>query len=168
MGEADGFHVEVRDGVAGTTVGDALLVVWSSGATAARVRWVHERARELIERSPDGIVAAQFLLPSARPPGLGEVGAVRAGLRTVLPRSRRLVVVPLGDAAWQLVVRGVMRAGLALLGQSERIKVAPSAPGAVELLIEARSSSTPDGVTLHAAFDALVAELVEQPRARSS
>lgn len=123
--------------------GDVLLSMWRSGATSKRIAWVNDRAVELIERSPRGIVAAQFLLPSATPPGLGEVGAVRVGLKQVLPRARRLVVVPEGDAAWQSVVRAVMRAGLAILGQSELIRVAASRDSALSLLSDVASVATP-------------------------
>jgi hypothetical protein len=151
--------VQVFDGVAAVSMGDALLTVWSSGARAARIRWVADLATELIARSDQGIVAAQFLLPSATPPGLGEVGTVRAALPGVLRSARRLVVVPMGDSVWQSVVRTVMRAGLTILGQSALISVAPSAPAALELLACASSRSTPDEVALRAALDSIFAAL---------
>ncbi len=157
----------VFDGVATVAVGDALQILWRSGATAPRIRWVNDRAIELIERSPDGIVAAQFLLASATPPGLREVSPVRESLQRVQPRSRRLVVVPLGDAAWQSVVRSVMRAGLALLGQSERIKVASNEGEARTLLGQAASAHTPDEASLEAAYRSLFVAL-DAPRPTSA
>ncbi len=137
------MQVQVFDGVATAAAGDVMLVLWQSGAKAARIRWVNERALALIAKYPQGIAAAQFLLPSATPPGLGEVGEVRVALRAIAPHARRLIVVPLGSATWQSVVRGVMRAGLALLGQSERIKVAASASEALLLLDEMASGNSP-------------------------
>ncbi len=156
MAPSDDSDVEVFDGIAQISVGDVFLVAWRSGATAARIDWVHERVRRHLARNADDMVSAQFLLSSATPPGLGEVGSVRAGLRTVLPRARRLVVVPLGDAAWVSVVRGVMRAGLALPGQSELIKVAPSAAAAMKLLGDARSPVTPPSEALQLHLRALL------------
>lgn len=139
----DSVQLALGDGVATVSVGDALLILWKSGATATRIRWVNDRAVELIERSPDGIVAAQFLLPTATPPGLREVTPVRESLRRVQPRSRLLVVVPLGDSGWQSIVRSVMKAGLAILGQSERIKVARDGAEAFALLASAATARTP-------------------------
>lgn len=155
----DSVELAQGDGVATVSVGDALLILWRSGATAPRIRWVNDRAISLIERSPDGIVAAQFLLASATPPGLREVGPVRESLRRVQPKSRVLVVVPLGDSGWQSIVRSVMKAGLAILGQSERIKVARDDTEAFALLSAAGSSRTPAIATLSAQFDALTRAL---------
>jgi hypothetical protein len=153
--ERDEWPVQVFDGVAAVSQGDVLLIEWKSGAKAARIGWVADRAREVIARSGQGIVAVQLLLPSATPPGLGEVGAVRAALPEVLGGARRLIVVPLGDSVWQALVRTVLRAGLAILGQSERIKVAPSAMAALELVAQVRSPATPDDAALRSRLDAL-------------
>lgn len=157
------------DGVATASVGDALLILWRSGATAPRIRWVNDRAVSLIERSPDGIVAVQFLLPSATPPGLREVAPVRESLQRVQPRSRRLVVVPLGDSGWQSVVRSVMKAGLAILGQSEKIKVAGHSHEAFSLLRDAASTRTPELSALDQQCAALFTALgAPPPPARAS
>lgn len=151
----DAVQLSRGDGVATVSVGDALLILWKSGANAARIRWVNDRAVELIERSPDGIVAAQFLLPSATPPGLREVTPVRESLRRVQPRSRLLVVVPLGDSGWQSIVRSVMKAGLAILGQSDRIKVARDGAEAFALLSAAATARTPTAPAMALQFEAL-------------
>lgn len=152
-------ELAVGDGVATISVGDALLILWKSGANAQRIRWVNDRAIALIERCPDGIVAAQFLLSTAAPPGLREVSPVRESLQRVQPRSRVLVVVPLGDSAWQSIVRSVMKAGLAILGQSERIKVARDATEAFAKLAAAGSPRTPSEPSLIAQLEALMIAL---------
>lgn len=156
------------DGVATVSVGDALLIVWRSGATAPRIRWVNDRAVSLIERSADGIVAVQFLLSTATPPGLREVAPVRESLQRVQPRSRLLVVVPLGDSGWQTVVRSVMKAGLAVLGQSDKIKVASHPSEAFSLLRASASPNTPDPAVLDAQCAALFTALGATPPASSA
>ncbi len=156
------FRVDTTEGgVATVSAGDALLILWKAGANVPRIRWVTGRAVAHIGERPRSIVAVQLLLPSATPPGPREVGAVRDGLRAVGPHARRLVVVPLGDAAWQTVVRSVMRAGLAIVGQSERIKVADSPRGAFDALAEVSSEATPPRASLESAVDALFASLGE-------
>lgn len=156
------------DGVATVAAGDALLILWRSGATAPRIRWVNDRAVSLIEQSPDGIVAVQFLLSSATPPGPREIAPVRESLQRVQPRSRVLVVVPLGDSGWQTVVRSVMKAGLAVLGQSDKIKVASHPTEAFALARAAASPRTPEPAVLEARCAALFAALgVAPPAARA-
>jgi hypothetical protein len=163
-GQRSAFKVDAADGgVATISTGDALLILWKSGANVPRIRWVTERAVAHIGERPRSIVALQLLLPSATPPGLREVSAVRSGLHVVGPHARRLVVVPLGDAAWQSVVRSVMRAGLAVIGQSERIKIANDPRHAFAQLTEVASESTPATDSLVTAVEALFAPLGEAP-----
>jgi hypothetical protein len=161
-------QVDVFDGVATVCVGDTLLVLWRTAACDSRIRHVSARTVGLIARYPGGIAAAQLLLPSASPPGLSEVGAVREALRSILPKARRLVTVPLGDSRWKAVVRTVMRAGLALLGQSERIKVAATQAEALELLVAAGGDTAPGRAELAGALEALFAALGERPPREST
>lgn len=159
----DPHDVDVHDGVALLRAGDVLLTLWTSAASASRIRWVHERAVDLIRQSPDGIVAVQLLLPSATPPGLGEVAEVRAGMREIGPHARRLIAVPLGGARWRSVVRAVMRAGVTLVGQAERIKIADSPAEALDLIAEVSSGATPTRPPLERALRALFVALGEPP-----
>ena len=149
------MNVEVFDGVASVALGDTLLTLWQRPARSERIRHVTSVAARLLERTPGSIVACQFLLPSAAPPRLQERADIRAGIDLVLPRARRLVTTPLGDAAWHAVVRGVMRAGLVILGQSKLVKVASGPSDAFALLSEVSSPATPDRAALDAAFEAL-------------
>lgn len=149
------MSVEVFDGVASVALGDTLLTLWQRPARAERIRHVTAVAAGLLERTPASIVACQFLLPSAGPPRLQEREDIRAGLDLVLPRARRLVTTPLGDAAWHAVVRGVMRAGLVILGRSKLVKVAAGPSEAFALLGEVSSAATPGRAALDAAFEAL-------------
>jgi hypothetical protein len=149
------MEVLVHDGVASVAAGDALLTLWQKPARAARIEHVTAVAAALVARSPGGIVAGQFLLPSAGPPGLAERAAIQAGIDAVFPRARRLVTTPLGDAAWHGVVRGVMRVGVTLLGQARVVKVAATPAEAFELLGGAASPATPDAAALANAYESL-------------
>jgi len=147
--------VQVFDGVASVAVGDTLLTLWQAPARAARIRHVTEVASALVRAREGSIAACQFLLPSASPPRLQERSEISAGLGVVLPRARRLVTTPLGDAAWQSVVRSVMRAGLFLIGQSTLVKVAASPAEAFELLGQVSTEASPGHTELEVALRAL-------------
>jgi hypothetical protein len=148
-------EVSVFDGVASVTFGDTLLTLWGSPARAPRIRHVIEVAAGLLARTPGTIMACQFLLPSASPPGLGERSAISEGLDIVMPRARRLVTTPLGDAAWSTVVRGVMRAGVMILRQAKLVKIAATPDEAFALLREDASESSPTHDTLSVGLAAL-------------
>ncbi|MEZ4409955.1 MAG: hypothetical protein R3A52_26285 [Polyangiales bacterium] len=147
--------VEVFDGVASVVTGDVLIALWQAPARAARIRHITAVTERMLRAREGTIAGCQFLLPSASPPRLQERSDIGAGIDVVLPRSRRLVTVPLGDAAWQSVVRGVMKAGLFLIGQSSRVKVAANAGEAFALLGEVATSDTPDAAVMARALDAL-------------
>ena len=122
----------------------------------------------ILKATPGSVAACQFLLSTASPPGSAERAEIRAGLEVVLPRARRLVTVPLGDAAWHSIVRGIVRVALALSGQSRIIKVAAGAPEAFDLLAQVATPESPSIASLAAAFDALhtALDLTRAPRAR--
>jgi hypothetical protein len=151
--------VEVFDGVASVAIGDTLLTLWQAPARAARIRHVTEVASALVRTRPGTIAACQFLLPSASPPRLQERSEIRAGLDVVMPRARRLVTTPLGDATWQSMVRSVMRAGLFLIGQSTLVKVASSATEAFELLGQVSTGESPGHDELEGALRSLYGAL---------
>jgi hypothetical protein len=157
------MRVQTHDGVASVTLGDTLLTLWQRPARTARIEHVTAVAADLLARTPGTIVACQFLLPSAGPPRLQERAAIQAGMDLVLPRARRLVTTPLGDAAWLAVVRGVMRVGVTLLGQARVVKVAATPTEAFALLGDAAGADTPDLAALDAAFAALRSALDAPP-----
>lgn len=161
------MEIEVFDGVAAIAMGDTLLTLWQAPARSARIRRVTELTAALLERTSGTIVACQFLLPTASPPRLRERADISAGLDVVLPRARRLVTTPLGDAAWQSVVRAVMRAGIAIIGKAKLVKVASDPASAFDLLGQVASDASPDRASLERALDALHGAL-GVPSARSS
>lgn len=147
----------VFDGVASVALGDTLLTLWQTPAHEARIRSVTDVAAALLARTPGTSLARHFLLPTARPPGWGERHAIRGGVDLVMPRARRLVTAPPGDAAWHGVVRAVLRAGVTLIGRAARVPVAGSPDGAVALLGEAAAARSPDAAAVRAAAAVVVA-----------
>lgn len=145
----------VYDGVASITLGDVLFTLWSEPARELRIRHTTRVACDLLARTEGTIVAAQFLLASAGPPRLRERAAIQEGVALVAPRARRLVTTPLGDAAWSALVRGVLRAGVTLVGQAKVVKVASDPAEAIELVVAASSPKTPPAPELADALEAL-------------
>lgn len=165
------MSVQLFDGVASIALGDVMLTLWQTPARRERVRRVGSWAEELVRRTPGTIAACQFLLPSASPPDAGGRAEARAALRVVLPSARRLVTVPLGDAMWQSVVRGIIRVAVRLSGRSALIKVAANEREAFESLAQVATPRSPGLPELEAGleslFDALgAAPLAVRSRAR--
>ncbi len=158
--------VECIDGVASIALGDTLITLWQAPARTERIRHVTEVAQRLVAQTSGTIMACQFLLPSASPPRMQERAAIKAGMDVILPRARRLVTIPLGDAAWQSVVRGVMKAGLFLLGQSALVKVASGPVEAFEMLGQVATAQSPTREEMERALEALRASVTGEPRGR--
>jgi hypothetical protein len=141
--------VEMIDGGAVTTAGDALLILWQGPAQVELVVWMFEIAERLIARHPaSGIVMLQVVLKSSSPPD----SATRAAVRDILRRRghmlRRIVTVPVGDALWSLLVRTIMRAIYLVANQSGKQLVASSLPEAVERMQEVATEHTPPNAVL--------------------
>jgi|GEM_PF-1017911 hypothetical protein len=155
--------IRVFDGVAGIMIGDTLLTLWRSPARAERIAQVHRWTECLIEANAGKIVACQFLLSSASPPdGPGRKEA-RRGFKVVAPNARRLVAVPLGNAAWRRLVYTVIRAGVALMGQSRLIKLATNESDAFDHLDGVATPNSPNRLELHQALLSLFTALDVSP-----
>lgn len=122
-----------------------------------RIRWVRDRAVARTVWHPSGIVVLQLLLPTATPPGPGELGEIRRGLQVIGPRARSLVLAPLGDGRWHDVVRTLLRAGLVVMRRSDRIRVVDSLPEALDHWAAVTSEATPSAEQLADALDDLFA-----------
>jgi hypothetical protein len=134
--------VETFDGVAIAECGDVLLVVWKSDATLARYDWFEPRVFAMAERH-ESIAICQFILSSSRPPDAALRARLRATLVRLGPRMRRLVSVPIGDAIWLTLVRGIMRGMAILSGQSGAVFVAANVESALDRIAQVRTADTP-------------------------
>jgi len=157
--------VNVFDGVAGVAIGDMSIGLWRTPARRERIRTVMSWTEEHLRETDGTIAACQFLLPSASPPdGPGRAETWR-GFKIVEPRARRLVTIPLGDRRWFGVVSAIIRAGIAVWGRGQLIKIASSEKQAFDLLLQVASPQSPTRAQLEEGLDLLHDALgVERPR----
>ncbi len=151
--------VRVFDGVAFLATGDLLLTLWQSPARVERIRTVTRWTEDAFSASSGTIAGCQFLLPSASPPNREAYADAKIGLKLVESRARRLITVPLGDAAWQGIVRSIIRAVVSITGRARVIKVASTERQAFDWLAEVATPNTPGGADLETAVDSLYAGL---------
>jgi hypothetical protein len=102
--------IETYDGVAVSTRGDALIMVWKASARLARTRWAFDRIDRFAAEQDGSFLVFMILLPSADPPD----GPARLEndkrIRPIAHRVRRLATVVAGDGVWQVLIRSVIRA----------------------------------------------------------
>lgn len=164
---ADEPSVETFDGVALTECGDVLVVVWKSAATEGRYDWFEPRLFAMAQRHAS-MAILQIILSSSKPPNAALRARVRGSLVRLGPKLRCLVSVPVGDAIWATLVRGIMRGMAILAGQSEVLTVVASMDAAFERLTQDVGPETPSAEALARALDALGAALgvrIHRPRA---
>lgn len=149
------WALEVGDGVASVSAGDAVVVLWRDGAAAHRIRWVRARAEARRAHHGPSVIIVQLVLPSASPPGLSELGEIRSGLQSVGPGSRCLALVPLGDGRWHGVVRHLLRAGLVVMRRSDDIRVVDTLADTHALWRRVASPATPTPELLHSGVQSL-------------
>jgi hypothetical protein len=157
--------VSVFDGVAAWSKGDILLTLWEKPARVERVRQVGVWAEALADGLEGDFAAAQFLLPSAKPPDGPARAEAKRTLDKIGPRARVLATVPLGGGLWQRVVRTIIRAAVLITGWSKVVKVPASHADALRLLASVATERTPPLNELEAGIDALQSALGAGPEA---
>jgi hypothetical protein len=100
----------VYDGVATLVRGDTMIMLWSVPARLPRTQWSFDVMDRLAAQRPDGIVVLMIILPTADPPDRPARQENERRIRRLATRVRRVATVVLGDGAWQVLVRTVMRA----------------------------------------------------------
>ena len=160
--------IQVFDGVAAAARGDAILILWRTPARRERILRAVGWIDALLARSPDTVVVCQLLLSSASPPNReGRTVAKPEALR-LAARVRRAVMVPLGDSAWQAIVRAILRAGVMIAGHASQLKIASNERQAVDSILEVATPRSASRAELDAAVGALyVAVGLTPPPARS-
>lgn len=153
------WNVQVFDGIALATAGDAIVVLWNAPSRVERIRWVFSQAALHLRACPEGVVVLQMILQSASPPDAEGRAENKRGLDLLGGRLRRLVTVPLGDDLWASVVRMVMRGMFMLQGQSQKLTVSDSVHSGIAQLGSVATARTPNARELDAGVGALFVAL---------
>jgi hypothetical protein len=102
--------IETRDGVALSSRGDTLIMVWQSAARLPRTRWAFDRIDRFAAGKDAGILVLMIVLPSADPPDAAARLENERRTRILAHRIRRFATVVIGDTVWQVLIRGIIRA----------------------------------------------------------
>jgi hypothetical protein len=146
----------VGDGVACVARGDVLLSLWV--APASQPRWrdvVFAQLSRLVERQPAGVVVVQVILSSSSPPDMRTRAAVQGDLRSLGPRLRGVITLPVGDSLWQGLVRTLVRTMLLLSGHAKTFFVTGSLPQTWQRVQQLAGEATPTTGELRDALDQL-------------
>lgn len=148
-------HIQIFDRVACARRGDLLVFVYEGDARLHRTRWAFDRADELAQAHPDGVLILFLIPPGSAPPDGATRSENAVRFRKLLPRIRRFVTVPIGDALRAAIVRAVMRAMILVQRQANRHVIADTESEAISFVLEVASKDTPDRPTIEADVRAL-------------
>ena len=156
--------VRVFDGVAAVTIGDTIVILWEAAVTIERAERLFDWIDQSVRGAPEGLIMCQLILASSTPPDARARAMLNVRLARLGTKLRRAVVVPLGNAIWQSVVRAIVRTLVMLTRQSAILKIAANESEAFELVAQAAGIRTPKGPEFAASVAALHRAL-DVPRA---
>jgi hypothetical protein len=164
-------RIETFDGVALTTRGDTLAMVWQSSARLPRTRWTFDCIdRFAAEASLAGgsFLVLMITLPSANPPDAAARRENGRRMATVVHRVRRFSTVVTGDSIWQVMIRGVIRAMVLPYRplSTGGTTIDATVESGIRSLLGASGPRSPSFERLFEDVQALYAALGEEPPAR--
>ena len=136
------------DGLASVALGDTLVFLWKEPVTLPRFMWFIQGCATLARGRPHGMICLDLILPDSQPPTAEVRARMQTEFRSLGPKLRRLVVVPLGDSIWLSVVRTIVRAVLLLSGQSKQHVVAATLEAGIEQVKGVAGPETPSPADL--------------------
>lgn len=157
-------EVEVGDGVATIALGDTLVEVWRSPASAERWRWVQARRDRLLATRTE-MLDLSIILGSSSPPNAALRSEMQADFKRMGPKMRRMVVVPVGTSVWISLVRAIVRGILLVSGGSKQQSVASSLDEGIERVRDLAGADTPMAAVLRDGARRLATALGETDRA---
>lgn len=146
------------DGVGVFARGDVFIIVYSADASLQRTRWLHSLAEEFSNKCPTTVLGLLLIPSGTKPPDPATRAEDAAGYSRILPKVRRLVVVPEGTGFRASLVRLVIGAYFTLTGKRALVIATNVEQGLVRLL-EATSPLTPSIEQLTSDLEALRAEI---------
>ncbi|HEX3771198.1 MAG TPA: serine/threonine-protein kinase [Polyangiaceae bacterium] len=162
-------RVQTFDGVALSTRGDVLSMVWQSSARLPRTRWAFDCIERFAAETGESFLVLMVTLPSAYPPDAQARQENDRRIAAVGHRVRKFATVVTGDSVWQTLIRGVIRAmvlpyrSLAGGGAST---IDATVEGGVRSLLRAAGPRTPPFERILGDVQALYAALGEEAPAR--
>ena len=150
--------VQMYDGLAMSTRGDAIAILWKAPARLHRSRWLFDQLDRIIAEQPEGVLTLMVILPTSAPPD--RATSIESARRLIKIRSgtRRAVVVILGDSLWQSMAKGILRVFMPSWGSS-RLLFAGEVDEGIAKLARAASPRTPKAATIQRDVRALYAAL---------
>ncbi|HET8935665.1 MAG TPA: hypothetical protein VFN67_19590 [Polyangiales bacterium] len=146
------------DGVGVFARGDVLIIAYSADASLQRTRWLHTVAEEFSNKCPTTFLALLLIPSGTKPPDPATRAEDAARYARVLPKIRRLVVVPEGTGFRASLVRLVIGAYCTLTGKRSLVIATNVEQGLVRLQ-EATSPLTPSIEQLSNDLEALRTEI---------
>jgi hypothetical protein len=162
--------IDMRDGVALSSRGDTLTMVWQSAARLPRTRWAFDRIDRFAAGKDGGILVLMIVLPSADPPDAAARLENERRTRILAHRIRRFATVVIGDTVWQVLVRGIIRAMVMPHRQLSggTITVDFTVEAGVTAMLDASGPRTPSFARIFSDVQALYAALGEDAPTRTA
>lgn len=134
MSTTSKVSIVLHDGVAVSSIGRVLFVVYERPARLHRTRFIFDRADELAAKYPDSIHGLMVVLPTADVPDGPTRAENKARLSQLRPVLKQLVTVAVGDSFRIQLVRTVMRTLNVLQGFSSTHRVESSIVEGIQIL----------------------------------
>lgn len=158
-------EVTLFDGVGVLARGDTLLIAYGADASLQRARWLHNVVEAFSEKCPTDFVVFMVIPSGSKPPDQTTRSEDAASYARLMPRVRRLVVVPEGTGFRASLVRLVVGAFVTVTGKHTLV-IATNVEQGLARIQEKRSALTPSSEQLSTDLESLRVELATSyPRA---
>lgn len=146
------------DGVGVLARGDVLLVAYAADASLQRTRWLHAIAEDFGNKCATNFLLFLVIPSGTKPPDPATRAEDSVGYARILPKVRRLVVVPEGTGFRASLVRLVINAYVTLTGKHSLV-IATTVEQGLGRILDARTALTPSADQLSMDLAALREQL---------
>lgn len=157
------IKVNRSHGLAMSTLGDAVVVVWKDHCVQEGWAWLAREVDRTIARQGSAFVLS-IILPTSSPPPAPVRESVKNDMKRWGTGLRHFVFVPLGDSLWLHIVRSTARGVLMLSGMTGRYTVTDTIEDGISTTVNFASDESPSPRTISAVLGNLFHELGAPPR----